>query len=103
MDTFSITLALYSVLLAYLNLVMIRCFSEGGGGGWETYYKRVPITYVCNYFSFITCLMVIYMYAFPKTISCLGTYSNPLKVFLSVTSVSFILGRAGNLSARNAI
>ena len=54
MDTFSITLALYSVLLAYLNLVIIRRFSEGGGGGWETYYKRVPITYVCNYFSFIT-------------------------------------------------
>lgn len=84
MDTFSITLALYSVLLAYLNLVMIRCFSEGAEGGWETYYKKVPITYVCNYFSFIT---LPHCY---KTISYLGTYSNPLKVFLSVTSVSFI-------------
>ena len=49
MDTLSITLALYSVLLVYLNLVMIRCFSEGGGGMircfseggvWETYYKK---------------------------------------------------------------
>ena len=64
MDTLSITLALYSVLLVYLNLVMIRCFSEGGGGGMIRCFseggcgkhitKKVPIIYVCNYFSFIT-------------------------------------------------
>ena len=40
MDTFSITLALYSVLLAYLNLVIIRRFSEGGGGGVGNIFQK---------------------------------------------------------------
>ena len=43
------------------------------------------------------------MCAFPKAILWPSAYSNPFVAFLSVISVSFILGGAGNLSVRDAI